>query len=108
MKAKVTRKDVYNWHSKVIRMGYCAAQYLLYYEDAVGYNSGVYGWNYDVYSIGGTAICTGYRPIGEQVDYALLNEYEVKAEVIVHNYKLPYDEAKDAVKALLREFLEKC
>ena len=28
------------------------------------YNSGVYGWNYDVYEIGNVIICAGYRPVG--------------------------------------------
>lgn len=41
MKTKVTRKDVYKWHNKVICIGYCNAQCLLNFEDAVRYNSGV-------------------------------------------------------------------
>ena len=41
--------------------GYCDAQYMLMGITPDYYTAGVYGWNYDVYSIAGLTICTGYR-----------------------------------------------
>lgn len=106
MKTKVTRKDVYSRHTRVIRIGYCDASYLLYYEDAWAYNSGTYGWNYDVYSVGSVALCTGYRPIGERVNFDLLTEYDNKARWIVADGAIPHDEAEVKVKELLYKFIE--
>lgn len=50
-----------------IALGYCEA-YRLLREKAVkiGYTSGVYGWNCDVYELEGVIITTGYRPIGKR------------------------------------------
>lgn len=42
-------------------LGYCAAQYLFRPLEKVGYTCGIYGWNYDVYSVHGVIACTGYR-----------------------------------------------
>ena len=33
----------------------------LKYFDKIGYNSGVYGWNYDVYKYGRNILLVGYR-----------------------------------------------
>lgn len=33
----------------------------LKYFDKIGYNSGVYGWNYDVYEYGRNVLLVGYR-----------------------------------------------
>lgn len=65
---------------KVYSIGYCQAQYLLMFTRKVGYNAGVYGWNYDVYMVGDDTIITGYQPFSaEKVDYNLLKEYEDEA-----------------------------
>lgn len=45
-----------------VRVGYCDLQDALRGIDPDGYTAGVYGWNCDVYLIGGLTICTGYRP----------------------------------------------
>lgn len=38
------------------------------YLEKVGYNSGVYGWNFSVYRVGSVAIVSGYRNlIGEPI-----------------------------------------
>lgn len=105
MKTKVTRSEVYKYHNKVISIGYCAAYYLLIGEEAVGYNAGVYGWNYDLYSIGSTAIVTGYRPIGEHVDYTILDRYEAEAKSIYEDRSRSYEDRIAAIKQLLSDFI---
>jgi hypothetical protein len=61
MKTKVTRKEINRHYAAVYSCGYCALYPLFESREAVGYNSGVYGWNYDLYDIGGIAITSGYR-----------------------------------------------
>lgn len=106
---KITRNDLYSFGAKkIIAIGYCSAHYLLNQETRIGYNAGVYGHNYDAYYIDGIIITTGYRPIGEHVDYDLLQEYELKAEkVLSYENKAPYDEKAAEVQRLLREFVSK-
>lgn len=77
----MTKKDVL-WLTKgnVYSIGYCQAQYLLGHSRCIGYNKGVYGWNYDIYMIGDDTIITGYRPFSaKKIDYSLLKEYEDEA-----------------------------
>ena len=75
-----TKSDVLRLGRNVYSVGYCQAQYLLNYSRKVGYNAGVYGWNYDIYIVGDDVIITGYRPFNaEKINYNLLKEYEEKA-----------------------------
>jgi len=107
MKFKTTAKAIRNNGGKIIAIGYCGAQYLLRYEREIAYTAGTYGWNFDVYDIDGITVCTGYRGMpGKHIDYETLREYETKAEKIVCNYKMPYEEQKAAVQSLLREMLK--
>lgn len=56
---KLTRNDLTG--KPVIKVGYCAAHFLLKGLERVGYTSGVYGWNADVFDAGAAYIVTGYR-----------------------------------------------
>lgn len=108
MKFKTTAKSIRSQGGKIIAIGYCGAQYLLHYENEVSYTCGTYGWNFDVYCVDGVTICTGYRGMpGKHIDYDLLNEYETKAEKIICDWHMPYEEQKEKVKTLLRELLAK-
>lgn len=107
MKYKTTAKAVRENSNKIIAIGYCGAQHLLQFETVRAYTSGIYGWNFDVYEIDGTTICTGYRNMpGKHVDYSVLKEYETKAEKIVYDYKMPYEKRREKVQALLREMIK--
>lgn len=100
-KIKVTRNSLYNPYF----CGYCDLQYLLRYQEPFGYNSGVYGWNYDAYFVGGMTICTGYRNMpGKSLEKC--GEYEEKARAILENHNLKYEEQRELVNALLDEFIE--
>lgn len=83
MKYKTTAKELKAGYYRIISAGYCDLQSLLCYKDPVAYSSGVYGWNFDVYDIGGVAIVTGYRGMpskNTKAEYALISEYEKKSE----------------------------
>lgn len=108
MKFKTTSKQIKNGYNKILSISYGGAQSLLRFENAAAYACGVYGWNYDVYTFGNVGICTGYRSMpGASVDYDLLKDYETRAEKIINNYEISYDERRERVTALLREFIKK-
>mgnify|MGYP007029267819 CR=1 FL=1 len=105
MAYKTTRKAIINGAENVKSAGYCDLQCLLYNHSATAYTMGVYGWNFDVYSVYGVTICTGYRGMpGSRLTG--INEYELKAESVLHNGEMTYDEKRNAVEKLLKEFCE--
>lgn len=64
-------RDAMRAGTPTVALGYCELQRLLGCADPEAYTAGVYGWNFDVYRLGGLTICTGYRGmIGADVDTA--------------------------------------
>ena len=107
-KFKTTRKAVVSMFPRCYRVGYCDLQHLLHYVSPVAYTCGVYGWNFDVYTVNGAAITTGYRNMcGKSIPHDLIREYESKAREIVNNWGISYDDKKAAVSSLLDEFMQK-
>ena len=106
MKFRTTNKQIKNNYGYIVRVGYCDLQDLLTGVDPFAYTCGVYGWNFDVYEVNGTTICTGYRGmVGRSVNYERLKEYEAKAEKIIYDNSLDYCEQKSKVECLLDEFI---
>ena len=110
MKLKATQKAVKEGYRNIIKIGYCNLQYLLYYKSPIAYTNGIYGWNADIYEIGGgVAISTGYRPFGDiNANYELVREYEKKAEKIVLSWdEYEHTEKLKMLDELLNEFVKK-
>ena len=105
MKLKTTNKAIRANFDKVISIGYCNAQYLLRYKRPFAYNCGVYGWCCDFYEINNACISTGYRPIGEKLDYNLLCDLEKKARAICLDYNLDNETKKVRIDLLLTELI---
>ena len=106
MKFKTTRKAIVNGSSKIVSVGYCDLQSLLINHSPIAYTCGVYGWNYDVYEIDGLTICTGYRGMpGKSAEHC--REYDKKAQNILswENKAMSYDEKRENVEKLLREWI---
>ena len=64
-KSKMTKKDVRRIAGgrPIVSADYLVSCYLKEKGfQPIGYNSGVYGWNYDVYEAGEVVIVAGYRP----------------------------------------------
>lgn len=62
-------RDAMRAGTPTVALGYCELQSLLSCADPEAYTAGVYGWNFDIYRLGGLTICTGYRGmIGIDVD----------------------------------------
>ena len=86
-------------YDKIYRIGYCELQKILESLSAVGYNAGVYGWNYDVYYLEENVILiTGYR-----TDCGIKISHEI-CEKILKDYAA---RAFSDVKGFLRSELEK-
>lgn len=104
----MTRKEITNRFNYVYSVGYCDLQYLLRYQNKVGSNSGVYGWNYNIYGLDNNqiAICTGYRGMpGERIDSDIIKKYEEKAKKITYDYSLKWEDQKKKINKLLEKFI---
>lgn len=107
MKVKVTSKQLKSEYpaNKIICLSYCCLQNIISASciQPFGYNSGVYGWNYDCYAIDDCLIITGYRPFGKRPKWQLINDFQKKSENI---YSLDYEELKETANELLSRFCE--
>ena len=72
-------------YDKIYRIGYCELQKILKSLSAVGYNAGVYGWNYDIYDLGENVILImGYHTdcgikISHEICDKILKDYAARA-----------------------------
>ena len=109
-KTHVSMKYIRNLWGKTFRCGYCELYYIFYNEDPVYYNSGIYGWNCDIYCDykRDIAITTGYRNmIGKNIPSELLKKYTDKAKAIIENqWKFSFDEIKNALNENREKFLD--
>lgn len=102
-KMKLTKKEVMGRYNCVC-VGYCELSYLLKYESEIGYTSGVYGWNADIYYLGNnTVLVTGYRPFGKRLDYNFIKDFEDRAREIANTVE-SYDQRENDMTLLLEEF----
>lgn len=102
MKFKTTINKLRNEAVNLRSCGYCDMQWLLRDHEPIAYNSGVDGWNFDVYVIYGLTITTGYRKcVGKSLEH--LAEYERKAKEIWES-KMTYEEKRRNADTLLKEF----
>ena len=106
---KITRNEINKTNMVVI--GYCQAQTALNLfgtDYKVGYNAGMYGWNYDLYRVNGIDIITGYN-----VPYCKYSNKDIKNKLIEFENKirkvergLTFLEYEKNVKKWEKEFLE--
>ena len=104
MKFKTTRAAINRNYSRVYSVGYCGAQCLLHGLSPVAYNAGIYGWNFDLYDVGGVAICTGYRNMPGAAA-PNVREYEEAARRVWEDYSVPYEERAARAREVLRDFV---
>ena len=112
MKFRTTVKELKTGYKndRAIGIGYCEADYLLFYQAPTCYTCGVYGWNFDGYEIEekDILITTGYRGMfGTRPDFNTLQDYNNRACGIIHDRNKTHDEKRDEVNALLFEFIGK-
>lgn len=109
MKIKMTRKDIEQGYDKVYCLGYCEAQYLLRGAREIGYNCGLYGWNYDVYEIEHNgemvAVCTGYRGMAGTRPAVAPKKWEDKARKEQLAWGWQWKDMKRRLKTLINQWL---
>lgn len=106
-KYKTTMKAIKENNAKVINVGYCAAQNLLRFNEAIAYCSGVYGWNCNFHQINSyTVIATGYRTSGKLADYTIVEKYDGLASEIIANKEIPWDDKKSQIEKLISDFIK--
>lgn len=102
---KITRNDINT--RNMVTLGYCQCQTAMRIfadEYRIGYNTGVYGWNYDLYTINDCDIVTGYR-----VPYYKCSDNDKKKKLIAFDNKLQSmkcSEIYENYSELKQEFLE--
>ena len=102
---KITRNEINK--ENMVALSYCQAQTVLNLfgtDYKVGYNAGVYGWNYDLYRIASVDIVTGYRP-----PYCEYSKKDIKNKLIAFENKLrelSFSERYENEEILKKEFLE--
>ena len=108
MKFKTTQKEIRANYNAIICVPYCGLQNLLNYENPVAYTVRREGWAADIYDMGGgVAIVTGYAPFGNiRPSYELRERYETQAEKIRYDYSLSYDQQRESLKSLARDFIK--
>lgn len=99
---KITRNDINK--NNVVALSYCQCQTILNWfgkDYKIGYNSGIYGWNYDLYRINNVDIMAGYN-----VPYSQYSNKRLKNQLIVLENKMR--ENKDFTKydTYKKEFLK--
>lgn len=108
MKFHTTQKAIKDGYHTIIYVSYCSLQTVLAYENPIAYTSRREGWAADIYDMGGgVAIVTGYAPFGNvRPGYDIFRKYENQAEKIRYNYDLSYDQQRDMLKSLAKEFVK--
>lgn len=101
MKIKTTIKYIRQIWKNVYRCGYCDLCDIMSYEEPQYYNSGVYGWNCDIYCDykRDIAITTGYRNMaGRNIPYELIEKYSnIAKEIRKAPFTTSFDEIKNAL-----------
>ena len=107
MKFRTTQKAVRAGFSKIICISYCGLQNLLNYENPVAYTVRREGWGADIYDMGGgVAIVTGYAPFGNiKPSFGMVHTFDYKAENIRYNYSLSWEEQREQIRKLQRDFI---
>lgn len=105
---KMTRKDAYWYGYPVVKLSPLAIQNLTVCIARSGYNSGIYGWNWDAYVINGVVFCCGYRNLPGSItkeERVLVEEYEKEALNLLRQGHC--DNLKQRLNALVAELCEK-
>lgn len=102
--SKLTRKDVTKMYNKAYRVGYGDLYYILERCKKVGYNCGIYGWNWSCYELDDdTCIITGYRnTIGESIENNIVKKYNELSEKTLKNNN--WEERQKQMKKVIEKF----
>ena len=109
MNIKMTNNDLRNNFGVVVSCGDCELQTLLNMKNPVGYNKGVYGWNFDVFDFGDVGLITGYRTRGADVKLSMefCKQWDKRAKNATYEErKQILVEFERELQRIAREFIE--
>lgn len=106
----LTRNEIRRQYKTVIQLGYCDIYELTRQLKKIGYNAGVYGWNYDVFELDwNTCIITGYRTFSKgttRLTSDFIQYMDKKACEIEENNRCNYYGFEEQMNALKNEFID--
>lgn len=105
----LTKNEIRRQYKTVIQLGYCDLYELTRNLKKIGYNAGIYGWNYDVFELDwNTCIITGYRTFDKgtiRLTSDFIQYMDKKANEITNNNNCNYEEYEKQMDSLKNEFL---
>ena len=107
MAIEMTRKKLKHMFKHVFYVKYCVLQTLLNDEEEIGYNSGLYGWNWSAYAIDrDVAINTGYRNLtGAPIPYGKVTKYNRLGKLADEKYWRDCQKKKEVKKKMLNRLI---
>ena len=103
----MTKNELFKRHLAVYRCNERDVSALFDKSDRIGYNSGIYGWNWDAYSVGMCAICVGCRnTAGMYIPHALRRKYNNLARLIEKKYLWNTEEKRALKEKLILRLLK--
>lgn len=107
---KHTSMKICKLYSNCFRVGYCDLQNIFFGVDPVYYNSGVYGWNNDLYVdyMTDSIFTTGYRNMrGKQINHDIIKKYDTIARDIIENHSFKdYDSMMEKLTENRTDFIK--
>jgi hypothetical protein len=107
---EITRNDIRRQYTNIIQLGYCDIYDLTRILKKIGYNAGIYGWNYDVFELDwNTCIITGYRTFSKgtiRLTREFIEYMDKKAHEIKENNRCNYHGFDEQMNALKNEFID--
>ena len=96
-------------YDRIFKSGYCDLQDIMHGKDPLYYNTGVYGWNCDIYTayIDGKsiAITTGYRNTrGTWIPSDLIKKYNKRMDDIMEHVAWSDPEIDDLRESVRKDF----
>ena len=109
-KQKTSMTTISKYWKYVFSCGYCDLQNIFNGENPQYYNSGVYGWNCDIYCDyeKDIAITTGYRNTrGKRIPHEIIKKYDEIAKEIKNKYSFTqYENMKKELAENKENFLQ--
>lgn len=88
-KTRLTIDKLQKKYPVIVSVGYCGAHALMNGMERIGYNKGIYGWNWDAYELAeDTVLITGYRNIRNAVCIdEITDKYEKAAMKAINEWR---------------------
>ena len=101
---KISRKDI---EGATILMSHGGNESSLSaFFDKIGYNAGLYGWNWDAFEAGNVVVVTGYRSF-PRIDYSIDYDAERKILNAYHKREITQKQARAKYLALIKRTMNK-